>query len=251
MDALRAMRAVVNRFGVDVVAFRPERQLYARRRRAFRDGGVTLVLDAGANAGQYASRLRQQGYGGRIVSFEPLGEAFARLERVAAADATWEVQQLALGDSDGKATINVAGNSESSSLLPMTATHESEAPESVYVSTEIITVRRLDSVRPHVVQADDRIHLKLDVQGLELSVLRGAEATLEQIVSIECELSLVPLYEGQALIEELVGHLARAGFALVAVEPAYATAAGHVIQLDGLFARTRSYDARVSAARDK
>jgi FkbM family methyltransferase len=234
---VREVRMIANRFGVDVVALRPERHLSTRRLVAFRDGSVNLVLDVGANVGQYAERLRTHGYRGRIVSFEPLQDAFERLSGSAAADALWDCRCVALGDSDGEAAVNVSANSWSSSLLPMLPAHEIAAPDSRYVATEFAPLARLDSIRGDVVRADDRVHLKIDVQGMELAVLRGAEETLEQVVSAECELSLIPLYDGQPLIEDVVSHLEDRGLVPVAVEPAYATASGHVIQLDALFAR--------------
>ena len=73
-----------------------------------RELNVNCVLDVGANEGQYGQRLREAGYAGRIVSFEPLEVHVAPLRERAAADHNWKVFACALGDSDGEAEINVA-----------------------------------------------------------------------------------------------------------------------------------------------
>jgi hypothetical protein len=70
--------------------------------------GVHLVIDVGANSGQYASGLRAAGYAGRIVSFEPLSEPHGRLAAASSRDADWDCRQLALGRRPGTRTINVS-----------------------------------------------------------------------------------------------------------------------------------------------
>jgi FkbM family methyltransferase len=81
---------------------------------------VQIVLDVGANSGQYATGLRKAGFKGRIVSFEPLSGPFSSLKRKASSDPLWDCRQCALGDSDGTISINVAANAgQSSSVLPM------------------------------------------------------------------------------------------------------------------------------------
>lgn len=199
---------------------------------------VSVVLDVGANVGQYARRLRRRGYANRIVSFEPLPDAGARLRAVAASDRAWEVRGEALGDADGEAALNIAGNSFSSSLLPMGARHLATAPESAYEGTAQITTRRLETVWDEVVHAGDRPWLKLDVQGYEMAALRGAEAVLERVVGIQVELSLVRLYENGPLWHEVVEHLDRHGFELAGFEGGFTDwRTGRMLQADALFVR--------------
>ena len=119
----------------DVEVSRYSRSLRAKRARVLDEAEISLVLDVGANAGQYAQEIRASGYGGRILSFEPLPDAFAQLSRNLASDPLWEGRRLAAGETDGIATMNVAGNSWSSSLLPMLGQHREAAPQAGYVGT--------------------------------------------------------------------------------------------------------------------
>ena len=206
--------------------------------RILEDNGVTVVLDVGANRGQFASELRIGGYGGRIVSFEPLAEASAALERAAADDPLWECRRLALSDTDGEAELHVSENAVSSSLLDMDARHLEAAPASRYVASERVRLARLATLAEELGLPDDGVYLKLDVQGSEAQALEGARQILPRVVAIETELSLVPLYRDQLLFREMLDLLDQAGYVPVSLEPAYADPRnGHVLQVDGIFLR--------------
>src|SRR5690242_17748917 len=116
-----------------------------RRSRLTAHRKIDLLLDVGANTGQFARSMRELGFSGRIISFEPLHDAFLSLQETAKNDPLWDVQNYALGERDGVATINVSQNLLSSSLLPMLPAHEAGAPESKYVRAEEITIRTLDT----------------------------------------------------------------------------------------------------------
>lgn len=224
----------LQRIGVDLVRHDASTSITAARARLLRRHEIDLVVDVGANAGWYGAEVRASGYRGRIVSFEPVATTFAELLARAAGDRAWEVRHAALGSKDGKTSINVAANSWSSSLLPMAPIHLRAAPSSAYVAHEEVEVARLDTLR--VVGPQDTALLKIDVQGSELEVLAGAEEALRQVRVLECELQLVPLYEGAPLVAEVVGWLDRRGFdaawlGTTFVEPE----AGDQLALDGLF----------------
>src|SRR4029077_19220706 len=180
-------KELARRFGVEISHYRP---LAARVFARLNSAEVPLLIDVGASRGEYAARLRQHGYRGDIVSFEPGDEAFQELVSVAAGDTGWTCHRLALGAVAGDAPIHVASNLASSSLLEMEDGHRSAAPEVSVIGIETVPVARLDDALP------DERHclLKLDVQGYEDRVLDGAPSTLARAVLVQCELSIAQLY---------------------------------------------------------
>jgi FkbM family methyltransferase len=198
--------------------------------------GVDLVLDVGANEGQYGSRLRGLGYRGRIVSFEPLGGVYAQLQERCSGDPLWESVNCALGDQTGSAEINVSRNTWSSSLLDMLPEHVAAAPSSVYQGTETIAVHTLDSLLPRYRRSGERIFLKIDTQGFGMKVLRGADRSLDGVLGIHIEMSLVPLYRDEPLLGEIATYLQWKGYSLVHIEPEYVNPnTGQQLQVNGLF----------------
>jgi FkbM family methyltransferase len=207
---------------------------------ALRHFNIDLVIDIGANEGQFAKELRAGGYSGRIVSFEPLSSAHSRLLQESNHDSAWHVHpRCALGDRLGEIELNISGNSVSSSILPMLTAHSSAAPESAFLGRESAPLLTLDSVAPPYFEGAYAPFLKIDTQGYEWHVLDGAIATLPKVRGIQMELSLVPLYEGQRLWRECIERLDAEGFVLWALRPEFIDpSTGRTLQLDGLFFRS-------------
>lgn len=200
--------------------------------------GIGVVVDAGANEGLFARRLRDEGYTGRIISFEPLARAFALLTSAARGDADWECHQVALGSASGNASLNVAGNLASSSFLPMKRRLRTLDRRLATIGSEECQVTTLDTLAPELLEPQDRLYLKLDVQGFELEALRGAKRTLEQVAVLDVELSERPLYRGAPSADEVVAYLGDRGYALLQTEPAYIHPRTHeTLQVNGIFVR--------------
>ncbi|MFJ8076229.1 FkbM family methyltransferase [Streptomyces sp. NPDC096176] len=239
MTFLHRARQVVQRFGFDVNRF-PECSFDYRAVQLLRHAGTDVVLDVGANRGQYGHNLRRFGYRGRIASFEPLRGPFEALCRRAADDPLWTVFPHALGDERTAVTLNVAGNSGlSSSVLPMLPRHAEACPDSRYVGRQEAEQYRLDDLWPQVVGPRDRVFLKLDVQGYEEAVLRGAEDLARRCCGLQLEASCVPLYEGGPLLPQVVDMAQRRyGLTLMAVVPGFTDhRTGQMLQCDVVFLR--------------
>jgi FkbM family methyltransferase len=235
--AIHQIRAFLKKLGLTrrgAGAKREARQLL----RGFAAFEIDLVLDVGANTGQFGQLLRRNGFAGRIVSFEPLSEAHRALREAAAKDPLWKVHdRCALGREDGSTIIHIARNSVSSSLLPMADTHALAAPDSAYVGQESVPLFRLDTVAQPYLESAKRPFLKMDTQGSEWDVLSGSERTLPHVHGVLCELSLVKLYDGEHLWRETIDRLESAGFTVWGFQPHFMDRTGRNLQVDAIFFR--------------
>lgn len=159
---------------------------------------ITHVLDVGANIGQYAQALRRSGFSGRISSFEPVRSNFEQLHRLSEPDPQWDVYHLALGAQRGELEINVTGSTTFSSFLtPTEYARRRFDPAAVDVAhTEQVRVERLDVFASEMrIDANPRLFLKMDTQGFDLEVFRGADGLLDRIRGLQSELSILPVYQ--------------------------------------------------------
>ena len=198
---------------------------------------IDLILDVGANSGQFVEDIRRAGYKGRIVSFEPLSQAHCKLLQASSHDPLWDIYpRCAIGDYNGEVEINIAGNSYSSSILPMLDAHSNAAPQSVYQGKEKVELKTLDSIVGQYLQTASAPFLKIDTQGFEWQVLDGAKESLQHVKGVLVELSLVPLYEGQHLWRDVIDRLEGEGFVLWAFKPEFTDLSqGRTLQVDGIF----------------
>ena len=210
-----------------------------RRQRLLETLGTDLVIDIGANAGQYGVEIRRNGYAGRIASFEPASETFARLRETCQSDPLWTARKLAISSEPGVATLNLAANEgKSNSFLEQRDVSFGTTATMRYVGTETVDVTTLERVGPEIASENDRLVVKIDVQGLELEVLEGAASFLDRVQAIETELSLYPMYQDQPDWRELCDRIGDLGFVFFAVDPGYSDpSSGRLIEIDGLFVR--------------
>lgn len=201
--------------------------------------GISLVLDVGANTGQYASRLRRAGWAGRMVSFEPQAAAHAELMAAAAADPAWQVAPpLALGAAAGETVLHVSNESDMSSLLEIRPDFLESSPSSSTVAEERVRVTTLAAALAEYATEADRVFVKIDTQGSEAAVLDGAGAGLARVMGFQLELSLVPLYEGETTYRAMIERLSGLGFAPYLFIPGYFSRhLGRMLQFDGVFFR--------------
>jgi FkbM family methyltransferase len=235
----KSIKSLFNAVGFDLHRLSPSSSLSFRLLKTMNQFEVDLVFDIGGNVGQFASELRLLGYEGELISFEPLSLAHNILSKVSIRDPRWHVHsRCAIGDYNGEIKINIAGNSVSSSVLPMLDSHSSAAEGSAYVSAEMVPVFMLDSLAPEYLVKSHRPFLKIDAQGFEWQILEGARKTLPHIKGILCELSLLPLYEGQRLWLDMIRRLEREGFTLWAIREGFTDPSnGRMLQIDATFFR--------------
>ncbi len=234
----KAAHKLCQLFGRDFMLYNYNNFVDLRRQKVFSANNITLVLDVGANKGTYVREIRSADFSGKVVSFEPLPLPYKILQQQASKDHLWNCENSAIGNSDGKILMNVSGHETSSSLLSMTQTHVDVMPCSATVAEESVQIARLDSFYSKYVKADDRICLKVDVQGYEKEVLKGAIKILAHTHVIEIELSTIPMYEDAPVLTEMTAALDEMGYTLVSIAPVFSDPqTGYLLQADGIFVR--------------
>jgi len=216
---------------------------------------IKVLLDVGANEGQFLNNLQQHCYYHfeASYSFEPIPDAYSKLiANVKRFTNSKKVQVLnfALGNQTKEASINVTPNSVSSSLLPPSPDfidhYKSGSNTKIY---EIkVPVHRFDEIY-HQLQPplslqkglnEDRCFLKLDVQGFERNVLDGFGSCLDNVYVALLECSLVESYQGRPLIGDMLEYMSDLGFYVVGIFPGYFDEQKRQLcEVDVVFIRTR------------
>lgn len=192
---------------------------------------VDMVLDIGANDGRYATEIREAGWHGPIVSFEPQPAAFKRLEQRMKGDPEWSGMQIGLGSQDSILTLNAYGLDVLSSFLKkITADQEVQQIE--------VPVKKPDEILDGVLKGRTRPFVKIDTQGFEMEIIRGFGSRIREVVGWQIELSVEPLYDGQPVMEEVIAKMRGAGFSLWRILPGLRDPKTlQAFELDGIFFR--------------
>jgi FkbM family methyltransferase len=201
--------------------------------------GINLVVDAGANLGQFALSLRRIGYRQRIVSFEPVPVIAAELGSIADGDPEWEVFPWALGRMDSVAEMNVSPGTGSSMLTPsrygMSAFSDLRS-----CRVETVPMHRLESVIFDMAPdfRESRILLKMDTQGYDLEVFAGVGNVLPYIVALQSELPLLNIYDNMPSLTTALTTYASSGFQITGAFPVTVEKkSGSILEFDCVLAR--------------
>ena len=229
-------RRLAHRLGYDIEKFNQQVTLETHLRGLLPRQDINLVLDVGANNGQFASMLRDLGYRGEIVSFEPAGASFGILEAAAASDPAWRVLHLGLSDTDGTAELNIPRVSPFASLHSVNASGRAKFGDQVdTVQVETVELARLDNVLPSIVPDFEarNAFLKMDTQGHDLMVFEGAGAFRSQFDLLESEVSVVPMYDGAPHYLDTLAHYRSFGYEVTGLYTVNRTSdTWHVIEFD-------------------
>ncbi|PQJ80410.1 FkbM family methyltransferase [Polaribacter porphyrae] len=236
MKLIQVIRAVLNPLKLDLKIY--PREDFRRRILLIKTNGINKILDVGANSGQYAQQIFDLGFSGKILSFEPVPSIYKKLLKNSSKKTNWEAFNFGLGNKDVELDINISENTYSTSLLKIMPNHVKSAPESKVVSTEKVIIKKLDTIFDEVVDDQDSVLLKIDVQGFEKNVLEGAENTLRKIKGIQIEMSIEELYQNETLFSEMLVYIESLGFSLHSLENGfYNSKTGKLLQVDGVFFR--------------
>ena len=206
-------------------------------RELLRELNVNCVLDVGANVGQFASELRGIGYRERIISFEPMQREFAAMSRQFANDSKWMGHQLALGSEDKIAKINIQARSILSSFL-------NYARREADVQCQEVEIKRLDKLFPQLIRdiPSPRVFLKMDTQGFDVEVFKGATGCLDRVVGLQSEVSVKPIYENMPHYLEALALYEAAGFEMYNVSVVTRMFGKGLVELNCFMKRTTARD---------
>jgi FkbM family methyltransferase len=213
----------------------------------FRVNNVQCVVDVGANFGQYGSFLRDMvGYSGLIVSFEPVSQCVERLRSQAASDRNWMICDFALGAADTQEQINVMKSVVFSSFLkPDDSLVTDFRHKNAVDHTEEVKIKRLDSIIDGLrrERSIENIYLKMDTQGYDMEVLRGAERTIKSVLALQTEMTFLPLYRGAVPFEQASRELHAKGFDISGMFPVSYDSNLRLVEMDCVFTRRNAADA--------
>lgn len=175
-------------------------------------GGIKVIIDIGANNGEFAEFLSTYFDAKLTIAIEPLPGCAAQIRQREKAIKNLTVFECAVSDHEGQAVLFENVYAPASSLLPVSKISSDEFPQTAgHQKEEVVAVRRLDDLidlGPH----EKEILIKIDVQGLEDKVMRGGEKTFRSAKFVLIEMSFVPMYDGQPLFEEAHELLVNMGF---------------------------------------
>lgn len=199
---------------------------------------INCVIDIGASRGQYGQLLRQAGFQGTIFSFEPAPSDFLVLQQNAAPDLHWHPRQLALGDKNSHLHLNIFNDSVYNSFLEPTAYILGHGPR--IERTELVPVARLDDLFDSLVSdlPDPRVFLKVDTQGYDQFVFRGAKATLPKVLALQSEVAVHPIYQDVPTFLTTIVELNSSGFDLTGLFPIARDQHLRVVEFDCVMVRS-------------
>jgi FkbM family methyltransferase len=201
--------------------------------RNLEDSKVSYVLDIGANVGQFGLDIRRHGFQGQIISYEPVRESFDSLTQTLKRHQPWKAFQLGLGSAESERTINISGNAGlSSSILEINSLHLENFTNSSTIAKENVSISTIDKQLAVLGIKPREIMLKLDVQGFEAEVLKGAAQSLSKIPLCYLEVSIIPLYEGEVSFLPILIELSKFGHEVIDVFRGIKANNGQLLQLD-------------------
>lgn len=220
-------------------------------RRLFVRRPIGLVVDVGAHVGEYGMRLRQLGFPGDILSFEPVPETYQRLRDRIGGDERWSAVRCAAGDRDETRLMHIPDADDLASLLPPSEyAHQRFGRSSQVRRTTPVETRRIDTILterfPDGVRGE--ILLKVDAQGADLAVVEGAQNALTSITAIQIELGILSLYEQAVAFPQAVARLSELGYDLGAIFPVLRDVDElRLVDVDCVFVRRPSRERRDDA----
>jgi FkbM family methyltransferase len=195
-----------------------------------------IYVDIGAHIGRTVERVADECVND-IVAFEPTPQSRSKLQQRFSSHSRVIIDARAVSDHAGRLDLHLNSNEQTNSLLENAPGNLRSFPADVaHLSTTPVDTITLDEWR-NTVASDRQMFLKLDVQGAELKVLRGAAETLGKTLGVYAECPLAPMYEDQGDFWQIHEFLSNEGFQLHEIYPCFKDPTGRACQTDALWLR--------------
>ena len=205
---------------------------------------INVVIDIGASSGGYAKSLRRFGYKNKIISFEPVSFSNKKLLAKSTKDSKWLIHKRIIisNSKEKKMLINVSKDYDNSSILGLTNLHLENHKNAKYTHSEEVECDTLDNIINYYSIDNQKILLKIDVQGSELDVLKSGINNLKKFKLIQVELSVQNLYQGQTLYQKILNFMKSNNYEIWNIFPGYKKKLiGQLYQFDALFYNKKDY----------
>jgi len=219
-NLLQKIKSVFRKFGLEISFYDPSRVFIKQFINALESNKIDLIIDVGANKGQFALETINAGYKGNIISIEPLSDAYQKLLARSKKYKNWIIfPRMAIGNKNSYALLNVSQNSVSSSILALGQKHLDCAPSSAYVRKEKVKIYKLDNFI-NKFKKYKNILLKIDTQGYESYVLEGSKKLLstKKIKGVFLEVSFEEVYKNQKTFDYIYNKLRKQKFKIWGME---------------------------------
>ena len=235
----RFNRAVAKFFGYDLMRYAKSFRFDATLDRLLNNFAFDGVVDVGANSGGFSRRCLKAMPQAPVYAFEPAGDLAARLTQEASAYPNWTVARAALGDAPGEAQLNISNTkSVYNSLHAANPDFAKDIDGLQFDRSEAVEVTTLDLyAAQHGLDKLSAILLKVDTQGHDFKVLKGAAETLKRVKAVVVELPFQNIYDSGDSYQDILGFMAEAGFVIYSLSPISCDARGALVEADAFFVR--------------
>jgi len=187
---------LINLFGYEVLKKKKIQTINNHLEYIFNKTKIDYVIDVGANEGQFALSLRRINYKGDILSFEPTSKPYKKLVENSKNDSHWNVMKIALGEKKELRKINVFEASDLNSFYEASELGKSRFNKRMKkIKTETIEIKTLDSILKKIDLKNKNIFLKIDTQGFDINVFRGAKKHMSKICALMSEIPIQKIYK--------------------------------------------------------
>jgi FkbM family methyltransferase len=169
---------------------------------------INTIVDVGAYLGRVSQALKYLLPDAKVFAFDPVEENYAAIKKTLGGSNGVTVEKAVVSDKEGKLQFYKHVAPQTSSLLKMEYSYEKQFPLSKIIDVKSVTLDNYFQNLP----LKGKVFLKIDTQGSEISVLKGADNFLKKVSVIHIEVSFEKSYRKQSSFEQIYKFLEARGF---------------------------------------